>query len=464
MDKFVVKLKKNYKEKIVAFLIFVMGLTMSFMIPTWQTPDEYAHLNMIGNSIGVADFAENILDSSGIEKGRIEFNYDEKVDLTEQENALNKSVTYQKKDMLPQSISFGIIKHLPATLGILLGILLGVPSYWVLQLGEIFSLLFYVVICFVALIKLPIKKEVMAFIMLFPMALQQAGSISYDAVLIPLCFFFICYILYLKYEKEVVGFREICNVILLWIVITYIKVPYVFLIFLILIIPLEKIRVYIGKIKIDEDFIRKIRIPVIMIGAAGIIVALYMFRYNKWIQIIYGFVVEWRRGLYLFRATGKTWTKFLMTSTVCNLGWLDTPMIFWGVVLVNFLLFGFAFINSDVKYKGKMRKWDVLVVVGTVVFLCVFTTLAMVNHTITMTLFGSETTSETYSIRTALYQIPYIGGLQGRYYLPFLSLFCLPFSQKIQVNQKIAQVLFYFVELLLYLYVIGMVLQRYWMA
>ena len=158
MDKFVVKLKKNYKEKIVAFLIFVMGLTMSFMIPTWQTPDEYAHLNMIGNSIGVADFAENILDSSGIEKGRIEFNYDEKVDLTEQENALNKSVTYQKKDMLPQSISFGIIKHLPATLGILLGILLGVPSYWVLQLGEIFSLLFYVVICFVALIKLPIKK------------------------------------------------------------------------------------------------------------------------------------------------------------------------------------------------------------------------------------------------------------------------------------------------------------------
>ena len=236
------------------------------------------------------------------------------------------------------------------------------------------------------------------------------------------------------------------------------------MIFLILIIPLEKIRVYIGKIKIDEDFIRKIRIPVIMIGAAGIIVALYMFRYNKWIQIIYGFVVEWRRGLYLFRATGKTWTKFLMTSTVCNLGWLDTPMIFWGVVLVYFLLFGFAFINSDVKYKGKMRKWDVLVVVGTVVFLCVFTTLAMVNHTITMTLFGSETTSETYSIRTALYQIPYIGGLQGRYYLPFLSLFCLPFSQKIQVNQKIAQVLFYFVELLLYLYVIGMVLQRYWMA
>ena len=37
-------------------------------------------------------------------------------------------------------------------------------------------------------------------------------------------------------------------------------------------------------------------------------------------------------------------------------------------------------------------------------------------------LYGSEDMDGTYVVREALYQIPYIGGLQGRYYLPFLVL------------------------------------------
>ena len=44
--------KGKSKEIMVAFLILIMGLMMAFMVPTWETPDEYTHLWMIGDSIG----------------------------------------------------------------------------------------------------------------------------------------------------------------------------------------------------------------------------------------------------------------------------------------------------------------------------------------------------------------------------------------------------------------------------
>ena len=54
-----------------------------------------------------------------------------------------------------------------------------------------------------------------------------------------------------------------------------------------------------------------------------------------------GFVREWKRGIYLLTATGSTWTDFLMTSTVGNFGWLDTPMLF-SVVIVIFVVLAFS--------------------------------------------------------------------------------------------------------------------------
>ena len=57
--------KGKSKEIMVAFLILIMGLMMAFMVPTWETPDEYTHLWMIGDSIGVDGFADKITDSIG---------------------------------------------------------------------------------------------------------------------------------------------------------------------------------------------------------------------------------------------------------------------------------------------------------------------------------------------------------------------------------------------------------------
>lgn len=448
--------------KKIIIIMFVLGMIMSFLIPTWQTPDEYNHLWMIGDSIGVEKFADNIEKSIAIERGRIEYNSDEKMQSNEQVSAFFEKPSYSRTEMLPQSISLKIVKHFPATIGILSGILLGIPAYWTLQLGELCSLFFYTFICYQALKIMPVKRNVLAIIMLFPMALQQAGSINYDAVLLPLCFYFIAYVFSLSFSRKKIGWREIFFLIFIMGIIAYIKLPYILFVFLIFIISLDQIEIKIGRWIIDDVIIRKIRIPVLVIGVGLCALVVYLFRDNMWIQIVYGFMVEWKRGLYLLLETGKTWGLSMMAWTVGNLGWLDTPMNFYMVFLVYMAVLVLSFSDRD---EFENRKFGVkrrVVTLATGIILSVLVTLSMVNHTIKVVLFGSESSANTYHIREAMYQIPYVGGIQGRYYLPFVPLFFIELPNVIKRNTKIIQRAVWCGLSIVYIYVFWLLSTRYW--
>lgn len=456
-----IKKIKN-SELVYSAMILLMGLILSFSVPTWETPDEMSHLRMIGRSIGVENFEEKITDNIALEQERIEYHSDEKVNMKEQRSAMTEAPNYTRAEMFPKSIHLSVIRHLPATIGILLGILFGVPAYWALQLGEIFALLFYAGICYISLKLLPKKKDMFAMIMLFPMAIQQASSLNYDAVLLPMSFLFISYIFYLKYEKEKIGLREILISLLILGCVAYTKLPYVFLGLLILVLPLSKIQIDLRVATIDEAAIKKVRIPACVVGVGCGVGIAYVGRHNLYIQVVYGFIMEWRRGLYLLRATGKTWTRHLMESTVGKFGWLDTPISFKVVVAVFVVVAIIACVKNGEKFY-KLRKWDIAVVLGTFCILCVFITISLTNHTIMVTLYGSEFASGTYHIREALYQIPYIGGLQGRYYLPFVPLIFFALPEKIQVDKKLLIVGITVFEIMLYAYVVYILLQRYWL-
>lgn len=449
-------------EKKIATLMLILGFTILFLIPTWQIPDEYTHLKVIGDAIYNDNFASLLAESVNID-GSIMRNYDKKVNIQEVQSALSSSPVYDKTDMMPRGISLSIIRHLPSTLGILFGIILGVPAYWALQLGEIFSLMFYVCICYVALKIMPIKKEMFGMILLMPMAMQQAGGIGYDSVLMPLCFLWVAYIFYLK-TSESICLKDFIYLLLLIGIITYIKMPYCFLILLVLILPIDKIHFHIGKYNIDGTEIKKYRFLLLGVAVIGAIAVVYLMRENYWIQLVLGLMKEWRRTLYLLEATGKTWSGFLITSSVGNFGWLDAPIIPAVAVIVYVILMITSVVNSDSQEAKILTRWDKMIVWGTWCVLCLFTALSMVNHTIMITLYGSESALETYDIHTALYQIPYIGGLQGRYFLPYICLLFLPLPQLKQVNKKRAWVALYIFEILLFAYIIYVLLARYWLV
>ena len=80
--------RKKHKENdtwgvLLRFVLiaWIWGICFSFIIIPWQTPDEYTHLHMIGIEMKNEAFAELLLNDMPLDKGRIAFNSNEKVDL-----------------------------------------------------------------------------------------------------------------------------------------------------------------------------------------------------------------------------------------------------------------------------------------------------------------------------------------------------------------------------------------------
>lgn len=451
-------------NKVLCIIIFCIGCFMSFLIPNWQTPDELTHLEVISATLKNENISNNIVEdfsSLGVLPYKMENN--SKVDFGTLRQLMVKTPSYSRASMLPKGVEFSVIKHLTATIGILIGIFFHLPSFWVLQLGELFALSGYVAIIYFALKYIPVKKYLLFAMAISPMALQQASSINYDALLIPLCFFWISYFLYLKYEASEINNKNILYLIIPLLVVAYIKPPYILLGILIFSLPKEKININLFGFLIDSHSLSKNNILYFASFMILVIIALaYVFRSNMYIQVLYGMAVEWKQAIYLLWQTLKNWGSFLLISSVGNFGWLDLSIGIGATLVIYFIFILTSMISTN--KENKLERRDYLIYCLVFVILCYIITISLANHTIKTILFGSESASGTYNIRTALYQIPYIGGLQGRYYLPFIM---LPFLMMPTVKSKkisnYLQVLTIILWILVYVYVIVLIVQKFWM-
>lgn len=403
-------------------LMFLAGALMSVMVPAWQTPDERAHVALMGEAVGNPQLPELLEQDMNLGCDRIRFQSEEKIDLAQWKAAMGKEPGYSRRDCMPQELHVSAIKHLPALVGLLLGVFLRLPTFWAMALAELCSLAFYLAICRWVLALMPAKKGLLLMVMALPMTLQQASSISYDAVLLPLCFLYVAYIFHMRCQKKEIGWLDLILTALLLLLIAYIKLPYAPLGLMVFLLPLKKVCLRIGKLEVNGATLHRFRallaIALILLAAA----ALYAVRENFWVRLIGGMLLEWKGTAHLFAETAGTYWQFLITSSVGQFGWLDSNLPFWFAIATYGLLLLLAVWGREARIanwpggRAKACLW-----VAFLLLTCL-TALSMVNHTVKMMLFGSEQADAEYQIREAIYQIPYIGGLQGRYFLPFLAL------------------------------------------
>lgn len=405
-------------------VLAIWGVIMSFMMPTWQTPDEQSHLSSIGSSLRNEEMAQLLYDDMKLSRRKIQFHSDVKIDMQEWKEAVTKKPTYSRGDCMPKGISLKVITHLPATVGLLVGVALGLPTFWVMELAELSALAFYLLICYLAVMLVPVKKEVLLFLMAFPMAMQQACSINYDSELISLSFLLIAYTVKLYYEEERITWKNL----LIWgailLLITYIKLPYIVFGILFFGLPFDKFHLKFGKWTMDGEWIHKYRWVLRTFIVLCVLGGYYLVRNNDYVVVATVMCQEWTQTLKLMLQSVATFHEYYMTSLVGCFGWLDSQVPKFFLYLTYGLmplLIVIPWLSKNGKFpKAKQTIWMLI----TFVLLGFFITISMVNHTITVTMFGQEMPFGTYDLRSALYMIPYIGGLQGRYYLPF---FALPF-------------------------------------
>lgn len=299
------------------------------------------------------------------------------------------------------------IAYVPQALGITLARLLGLRQIPLMMMGRLFNLIFFLV-CFAAALKvMPFGKEILGLIALFPMTLEQISSMSYDAFAFALAFLYTAYVLYLAFSAPRVRKRDLALLTAIMAVLSPLKIIYIFLAFLMLIIPKEKF-----------GNTRNYALSALFMGGIIIIVflVLQMGTITEYVQgtdthLEYAdaevYTLSWvfshiSDSAKIFFNTVRTesgyWFKQMIGS---SLGWLEIGMPeFVPYLFTMLMMFAIARpADEPVYWKG----WHRAIGFFVVAIICVLAIFAMfVAHT-----------PEGYTT---------IQGVQGRYFLPVLPL------------------------------------------
>lgn len=315
------------------------------------------------------------------------------------------------------------LSYVPQALGISLARILHLNSIWLVYLGRVCNLLFFVAMTTLAMRRLPFGKEILFGVSLLPMTLHLSASFSYDVMILGCFFYFTAVCLDLAYAKERVKIRDIAVLMVLIAVAGPCKMIYGVMMGLCLLIPVRKFGGWarwgaaalavagawvLAMILINSRVLINVvgaKDPVVAwAGEAGYSVGFLLHNPKQFIQIMYNTVL-WAAEAYHLTMVG---TYLGGLDPV-----LDVPYLL--VMLFTACLVGLALKKPEesLRLTGGRRAWTLVVCAG-----CV--TAALVSMLIAWTPVGSLV----------------ISGVQGRYFLPFLPVFLMACKNNVLILTK----------------------------
>lgn len=132
------------------------------------------------------------------------------------------------------------LAYVPAAIGISAARIFKMTTVPLLYLGRFANLLFFVLMTWLAMRRLPFGKEVLAGVALLPMTLHLSASFSYDVMIMGCMFLFTAVCLDLAYRKDKVSWADIVVLMVLMAVAGPCKMVYAAMMGLCLLIPVRK--------------------------------------------------------------------------------------------------------------------------------------------------------------------------------------------------------------------------------
>lgn len=437
------------------------GLSMAFLVPPDQVPDELTHYYQMVEFAGFPQIEKQIEDffyKTGV--GDMQGNPLVQVDQARLAEHMNDH--FDKTVVNYTGFSTSIIKHLPATITFFIGYFLDLPVYQCLMMAEIGALLFYVVMGYLTLKYMPFKKELMCGILLLPMTVQQCASVNYDSMLISVSLFLTAYIFHCKYEKEWTGWKDLLLFFIIAYVVMKMKPVYAPIFLQVLLIPFSKWKLKIGKRFDVLQLIKKLKWVILPVGILMCAGVLYIGRNNTYVQLVEACFL--RPDLVMVRLfrTIKELGGFYVMSMIADLGWLDTlmPEGFYLFVIICLFIFGqqnrsrLTGQSYEIKWKEKLLIIFISLTTLYLIFVAMFTW--------TMFLYDIDSGGTLSGMIDGIKKISLSLGVQGRYFLPVAFLFFIPFDRLFKVEKKtlfLIQCIYYPVIIFMSLWVL---LQRYW--
>lgn len=305
---------------------------------------------------------------------------------------LNKSV---KKRMYIHCASYVFLDYLPASVGMKIGMLLNLSPYIIGLLGRLTNMLICTLIFAIGLKRIPYAKKTMMILLLCPVVLAYASSISADTVINSVSFLFIATILKYIKDKNKLKTSNYIELILLGIVISVCKTTYLPLIGIIFLLPEE---VY-GDKKIKYIF----NTIFILIG---------LFSSILWMKIG-GISIDRSVGNHNFFETILIYFNKLI-NTLFNEGLSYIQNIFAGdyfyqrqvnpagiLPIIYLFIFIFSYLSESTNIKLKKFEKVFSGLIGTLIFMLIM-----------YALYAAAQKNKTM----------FINGVQGRYFIPIMWL------------------------------------------
>ncbi len=460
---------KNKEIKFNIYIFFVLtamvwGLVMSIMIPVSQVPDEYTHFEGMLASYGNKEILREDMDRFFEPSGMSEFNQGN-LHPVDSGLYMKTGMESYSKGLFEYGLrpSISAIKYLPIAIGFYFGVLLHLPMIVCHQLGELTALIFYIIFCVIALKKMPFKKEVMLFVMLLPMAIQEAGSFSPDVVVNACSFLITAMILDFRVRDKKVGWKDIIVFALLSLWILIAKMIYVLIPLGIFIVPLDKFELKLGK-KIELAAVIK-RFKPVFIGLIILMVILvgYICRDFAYFKVLYACILQPGNTFSLFKNTFLGYGDLFIQTLVGSFGWLEIDVSLVFIVIFFIMLFYINVFQTkesiEMQESFTFKNRIVFVIISAAVF--GFVLLSMVSWSFFLE--GFDLDVPVSVMRSYLPRISYMLGVQGRYFIPFMPMLVSSLGRGNEVkNRKFytaVQCAFYIGSMM---YVIWLLDIRYW--
>lgn len=427
---------KKKPENIFILFALIFGLVLVSYTPPFQVPDEANHFfRAYGLSEGniIADIQEqqagsmlptslsNVADRIGYP---LHFRLDRKVNHSLTEEFLRQPLepNIVRFTEYSNTALYSPVAYLPQIIGIFIGKSFGLSPLWLLYLGRILNLFFWITLVYVSIRLTPILKWGFLSVALMPMSLSLASSLSADAMTNGLSFLFLSFVLNMIVAKQSypVSDKSLLALFLTSICLILTKISYGLFLCWVFLIPPSKFR---------HD---KTATIVVLFSLAALAAAVWnnmakgsYMPVKSWVNLDQQFNFILHNPLKYLEILTNTYTAYLHKipgEIVGLLGHGDTPLpgIFIYFYLIGLLLLVLSEKSGDYILEKSTKIWIMIMLIATVIIISTFVYL---------------------SFNPVAY--PLITSIQGRYFIPLLipSLLLLyktriPFLQQVNITEN----------------------------
>ena len=397
-------------------ILSALGLLFVFLVPPFQSPDEQTHLyrayqlsegRLIAKKLryGAGDVLPASLSASFNSYAYLLFQPDTKLDIAQHKDSLDKSLDSKQRSetRFENTAPYPPLAYLPQVIAISIGKLFSVGPVALLYLARLANVFVWVLLLWLCMKRQPrIALPLFAFALL-PIVLFQSASASADVMTAGLAIFFTLELLLIATKKSFITRSDSILLLATGVALALCKMPYILLVLLVLVIPTNQFS------SVKKSWLLKLTMMLVPFAVALLWTLLSLKSFvnlretaNTPAQLSFILHQPLQYAIILFNTYLTGPSDSLYMQMIGILGWLDTKLTFWSMLLsFGAVLLATIGVVETKKYRlpSPVQRIAALTVLGLII--C--------------------------AISTALYltwDAPgarLIDGLQGRYYVPLIG-------------------------------------------